>query len=119
MSFTLLVVVIIVFVVFMAFVFGSETGFALMKFFFSAGIVLATFLFVLNVIGFFVGEFKEEMENPSEPFSESYDPFDSYSDTDSNPGYHEVDGYYNSNGTYVEPHLRTNPDGYEGNNFNN
>ena len=28
-----------------------------------------------------------------------------------------VRGYYRSNGTYVAPHYRTNPDGYEFNNF--
>lgn len=28
-----------------------------------------------------------------------------------------VRGYYRSNGTYVAPHFRTNPDGYEFNNF--
>lgn len=28
-----------------------------------------------------------------------------------------VKGYFKSNGTYVAPHFRTNPDGYKFNNF--
>jgi len=31
--------------------------------------------------------------------------------------YVSVDGYYRSNGTYVAPHIRTDPDGYCWNNF--
>lgn len=28
-----------------------------------------------------------------------------------------VNGYYRSNGTYVQPHYRSNPDGYKWNNY--
>ena len=28
-----------------------------------------------------------------------------------------VDGYYRSDGTYVRPHIRSNPDGYKWNNY--
>lgn len=34
------------------------------------------------------------------------------------PGYHNVDGYYRSDGTYVSPHIRSNPDGNPNNNLN-
>ena len=30
-----------------------------------------------------------------------------------------VNGYYRSNGTYVQPHYRSNPDGYSYNNYSN
>lgn len=28
-----------------------------------------------------------------------------------------VNGYYRSNGTYVQPHIRSNPDGIKSNNY--
>lgn len=37
---------------------------------------------------------------------------------DSSPGYHSVDGYYRSDGTYVQPYIRSNPDGNSSNNIN-
>ncbi len=38
--------------------------------------------------------------------------------SNNNPGYHNVDGYYRSDGTYVEPYIRSNPDGNPSNNIN-
>lgn len=38
--------------------------------------------------------------------------------TGSNPKSNSVDGYYNSRGTYVEPHQRTNPNGTQYDNYN-
>ncbi len=35
----------------------------------------------------------------------------------SNPGIHSVDGYYRGDGTYVKPHIRSNPDGDPSNNL--
>lgn len=35
----------------------------------------------------------------------------------SGPGIHSVDGYYRKDGTYVEPHIRSNPDGDPSNNL--
>lgn len=35
-----------------------------------------------------------------------------------NPGVHSVNGYYRSDGTYVEGHMRSNPDGIKSNNLN-
>jgi hypothetical protein len=37
--------------------------------------------------------------------------------TDSGPGIHNVDGYYRSDGTYVRPYIRSNPDGDPTNNL--
>ncbi|MCA1058125.1 hypothetical protein LCL96_04230 [Rossellomorea aquimaris] len=39
-------------------------------------------------------------------------------DSNNNPGTHQVDGYYRSDGTYVEPYIRSNPDGNPYNNLN-
>lgn len=76
---------------------------------------------VINMFGLIVGVVKDDLNDHKESYyddtPDNWGP--GYDSGDSNPGYHEVDGYYNSNGTYVEPYLRTNPDGYEGNNFNN
>jgi hypothetical protein len=37
--------------------------------------------------------------------------------TGSNPSAHSVDGYVNSNGTYVAPHMQTNPNGTQLDNY--
>ena len=39
-------------------------------------------------------------------------------DSNSNPGYHSVDGYYRSDATYVDSYIRSNPDGDTSNNLN-
>lgn len=53
---------------------------------------------------------------------EPYDPTPSHwgpgYDNPVNTDVHEVDGYYNDNGTYVEPYLRSDPDVFESNNIN-
>lgn len=45
-----------------------------------------------------------------------YDNVEPY-ENDEHPGYHQVDGYYRSDGTYVEPYIRSNPDGVLSNNL--
>tara|TARA_R110000822_G_C15317873_1_gene493393 strand:+ start:132 stop:392 length:261 start_codon:yes stop_codon:yes gene_type:complete len=37
--------------------------------------------------------------------------------TGSNPNSNSVDGYTKNNGTYVQPHTRTNPDNSKSNNY--
>ena len=52
---------------------------------------------------------------PSVPISANYT--NSFYSTNTNPNHVQVDGYYKSNGTYVEPHTRTAPNSTIRDNF--
>lgn len=60
-----------------------------------------------------------EEESPDYDYSDdSTDSIGPGADNNSGPGYHNVDGYYRSDGTYVQPYIRSNPDGNPYNNIN-
>ncbi|NMD72791.1 hypothetical protein HHO41_21450 [Bacillus sp. DNRA2] len=67
-------------------------------------------------IDYLVEQKKEAMEQAER--DKHYVPEPPITETPNNPGYHSVKGYYRSDGTYVRPYIRSNPDGSTLNNLN-
>ncbi|MGE6401889.1 hypothetical protein [Bacillus cereus] len=58
------------------------------------------------------GEYQPDDDRPDDDYDYSPD-----EPGNSNPGTHSVNGYYRGDGTYVKPHIRSNPDGDRSNNL--
>ncbi|MDA2474487.1 hypothetical protein PDN47_25875 [Bacillus cereus] len=72
---------------------------------------------ILVVGGFVVYEFITVDDSSDNRYEMGDYPEDPTKGND-NPGVHSVNGYYRSDGTYVEGHMRSNPDGIKSNNLN-
>jgi hypothetical protein len=82
---------------------------------FGFGILTLTVGFVS---GLFTDLFHEVIDNEEGYYDNTPDEWGPGAESDNGPGYHEVNGYYRSDGTYVEPYIRSNPDGNPYNNIN-
>lgn len=70
---------------------------------------------------FAVGVFNitTDVMSDDEPYDDTPSEWGPGYESGGNEKFHEVDGYYNSNGTYVESYMRSDPDIFESNNFGN
>ncbi|MGF3105757.1 hypothetical protein [Rossellomorea sp. DUT-2] len=96
---------------------NQEVGEVIQKlssFVFSLGCFGLIIFFMIAMFGGFLSSLNDDQGNYDNTPSE----WGPGADHNSNPGTHQVDGYYKSNGTYVEPYLRSNPDGNPHNNLN-